>query len=320
MEFMISGLIIFVVSIFVIEIFFYSYRKIKSGQKKQIKKRLSKYTFIENESGDILKKRKLSSISFFDKFLASLTFVKAMDRLVMQANAKYPLGVYILSTFLLGAVGWLLGIFMLHNKLLGAIMCVTAMFLPYLYLVHLKNRRIDRFQNQLHEALDLIARALKAGHSFNSALQLAAKEFNDPLGPEFQETIDEINFGVSLADALKNLAARVDSNEIKYFVVAVIIQKETGGNLAELIESLAHILRERFKFEGKIKVLTSEGRISAYILIALPFLIAGWLQISNPEFLKPLFTQAIGRYMLGGAAILMITGIIIMKKMIKIEV
>jgi tight adherence protein B len=194
------------------------------------------------------------------------------------------------------------------------------MLLPYLYLVFLKNRRTNKFLSQLHEALDLIARALKAGHSFNSAMQLAAEEFEDPLGTEFQETIDEINFGVSMADALKTLSARLDCSEIKYFVVAVIIQRETGGNLAELVESLADLLRKRFKFQGRIKVLSAEGRMSAMILILLPFLIAGFLQFTNPTFLVPLFTETIGQFMLGGAGIMMLIGILVMKKMVKIEV
>ena len=320
MNFMVLGILLFLGSVIVIEMLFYIVKKARVAKKGDIRKRLKKYTFIENEAGDILKKRKLSDVPFFDKFLLSLPFVSHMEKLVVQAHSNHPLGVYILATPVLGAVGYMVALLFIHNKLLSLVMGIAMMAVPYLYLVILKNRRTDKFQNQLHEALDLIARALKAGHSFNSALQLAAEEFEDPLGTEFQETVDEINFGVSLANALKNLSMRLDCNEIKYFVVAVIIQKETGGNLAELIESLANLLRERFKFQGKIKVLSAEGKMSAIVLILLPFLIGGWLSFSNPKFLEPLFTETIGRIMLGGAAIMMVIGILIMNKMVKIEV
>ena len=320
MNYMVAGILIFLASVIVIEIFFYILKKIRAAKKADIRNRLKKYTFVENEAGDILKKRKLSDIQFFNNFLLSLPFVSGMEKLVVQAHSTHPLGVYILATPLLGVVGYWSGLLFLNTALLAMVLGIAAAIAPYFYLAILKNRRTNKFQAQLHEALDLIARALKAGHSFNSAMQLAAEEFGDPLGTEFQETIDELNFGVSLPDALKNLSVRVDCNEIKYFVIAVIIQKETGGNLAGLIESLADILRERFKFQGKIRILSAEGKMSAIILILLPFLIGGWLSFSNPKFLEPLVTETIGQIMLGGAGIMMIIGIFIMSRMVKIEV
>jgi tight adherence protein B len=189
-----------------------------------------------------------------------------------------------------------------------------------LYLKLLKQKRIEKFQKQLPDALDLIARALKAGHAFTGGIKLAADEFDDPLGPEFSETLDEINFGVSVADALKNLAKRIECHEIKYFVVGVILQRETGGNLAELVETLANLIRENFKFQGKVRTLSAEGRLSAIILVVLPFLIGAWIRFSSPEYMDLLITDPIGRIMLAIALIMMIIGIFVMKKMVQIKV
>ena len=170
------------------------------------------------------------------------------------------------------------------------------------------------------EALELIARSLRAGHAFTSGMKVAVDNFGDPLGPEFAQALDEINFGVPVADALRNLAYRVDCAEIKFFVVAVILQRETGGNLAEIIDNIAHIIRERFKFNDKIKVLSAEGKISAIILTVLPFIIFFIIRILNPGYINSLFEDPIGIKIVYGALILIGIGIYIMKRMITIEI
>ena len=130
----------------------------------------------------------------------------------------------------------------------------------------------------------------------------------------------EINFGVSVANALKNLAKRIECPELKYFVVAVILQRETGGNLSELMESLAELIRNNYKFQGKVRTLSAEGRLSAVILVAIPFFIAIYLHLSNPKYLAILFSEPIGRIMVGAAVIMMAIGILVMKKMVTIKV
>ncbi|MCK5165621.1 MAG: type II secretion system F family protein [Desulfobacula sp.] len=320
MDFMIIGVMIFIVTVAVIETTLFAYRNLASTQRSKIKKRLQKYTFVENDFGDILKKREFSKIPLLDKILSSLSVTVKLDKLVIQSNTKYALGFFLLLSAVLGTCGVLAGQYFLNNVLLAILIGFVLMIIPYVYLLNLKTKRILKFQTQLHEGLDLVARALRAGHSFTSALKLAADEFGDPLGTEFEETLDEINFGVSVPEALKGLTERIDCSEVKYFVIAVIIQRETGGNLAELIESLAHIIRKRFIFEGKVRILTAEGRLSAIILVALPILIGVWLQISNPDFLRPLFVEPIGKIMLAGAGVLLVVGMLVMKQMVKIEV
>ena len=154
----------------------------------------------------------------------------------------------------------------------------------------------------------------------NSGMKLAADEFDDPLGPEFDETLGEINYGVSVTNALKNLAKRIECPELKYFVVAVILQRETGGNLAELIESLANLIRKNYEFQGKVRTLSAEGKLSAIILVAIPFLFALYLYLSQPKYLNLLFSRPVGRIMLGAACIMMAVGIIVIKRMVKIRV
>jgi tight adherence protein B len=242
------------------------------------------------------------------------------DNLISQANAKHPIGFFILLALLLAFVGFITGTLFIKNQLAAFGLFIIGGSIPFLYLTQLKRKRIAKFKRQLPEALDLMARALKAGHAFTNGMKLAADEFDDPLGPEFAEALDEINFGISVPDALRNMTKRIDCSEIRYFVVGVILQRETGGNLAELMGILSYLIREKFKFQGKVRTLSAEGKLSAVILIALPFFIAGWLQFSNPKYLATLFIDPIGKVMMIGAALLMIIGIFVMKKMVSIEV
>jgi tight adherence protein B len=206
------------------------------------------------------------------------------------------------------------------NSMVKFILPVILGSLPFFSVYLKKNRRMRKFGRQLPDALDLIVRALKAGHAFSSGLRMVADEFDDPVGPEFAKTMDEINFGVGVPEALINLSNRVDCPDIKFFVVSVIIQRETGGNLAEVLEKISHLIRERFKFYGRIRVLASEGKLSAIVLISLPFVICLMLLLVNPGFLEPLYTDPAGRLLIGAAVILMVMGIFIMKRMISIRV
>jgi tight adherence protein B len=322
MEQFIMGTSIFIVSVIVIELLFYAFRNIRSPNRTKIRKRLRKTVYTQEDGGgtEILRKRVLSEIPFLNRLLFKIPGVIKVDNLIIQANAKYPSGFFILLTLLLATVGFLVGNLVIKNRLLAVMFLLLCSSFPFLYLHFLKKKRIGKFKRQLPEALDLMSRALKAGHAFTSGMKLASDEFDDPLGPEFGEALDEINFGVSVPNALRNLSKRIECSEIKYFVVGVILQRETGGNLSELMGILAYLIREKFKFEGKVRTLSAEGRLSALILIALPFFIVGWLQFSTPSYLIPLVTDPIGKIMIVGSAIMMVIGIFVMKRMVKIEV
>lgn len=322
MEIVIIGIGIFIASVSIIELMIYAISNLRTTREARIKKRLRKYTFEESSVGDgsILKKRVVSDVPWFNTLLLKIPFVKQLDDLVVQAHTRYSLGFYLILGLLLGGIGHLLGVLLLWNEMLALCIGFLVVPFPFLYLVHRKQKRVERFQAQFHDGLDFVARALKAGHAFSSGMRLAADEFADPLGTEFDEALDEINFGVSVPDALKNMAARIDCPEIRYFVVSVIIQRETGGNLAELMEKLSKMIRDRYEFEGKLRTLSAEGRMSAIMLTALPIVLLGYLKLSNPGFLSPLFNDPIGIFMLWGAALLMVIGGFVMRNMVRIEV
>jgi len=322
MSIFLIGIGIFVFTVIIIELVAYAIKHMHSSKRAKIRKRFRKYAYggEEDEGTDILKQRIYSEVPFFNSLLRLIPAVKNLDDLVIQSNARYPMGYYILLSLLLAALGFMAGKVLLKDFYQSLLVMGICGSLPILYLRNLKQKRVEKFKRQLPDGLDLIARALKAGHAFSGGMALAADEFDDPLGPEFTETLDEIKFGVSVADALKNLAGRIDCEELRYFVVGVILQRETGGNLSELIETLANLIRERFKFDGKVKTLTAEGKLSAVILILLPIAVFGYLWITNPNFLKPLFTDPSGPIMIIGAIVMMILGAIVMKRMVNIKV
>jgi tight adherence protein B len=243
-----------------------------------------------------------------------------LDRLLKQSNTQYNFGVFVLFTAALAITGYFGSIIITSNYIVSSVVGISFAVIPLLYLKRKKKKRMDKFQSQLPDGLELIARALRAGHAFTSGMKLAADEFDDPLGPEFEETLEEINFGVSVPDALKNLASRIDCPDLRYFVVSVILQRETGGNLSEIIESIAHIIRERYKLRGKIRVLSAEGRLSAVVLIAIPMCLVLVLRFINPEYIAPLYSEPEGRLIAGAALFMMVVGIFIIKRMIAIKV
>jgi tight adherence protein B len=322
MQQFITGAIIFIILVIVVELLIFGYKNLRSPNRAKIRKRLRKTAYTQGDGAgtDILRKRILSEIPFLNRVLLKTPGILKLDNLISQANAKYPIGFFILLALFLAVLGFLVGNTVIKNRLLAVLLMFPFGAFPFLYLLILKQKRTEKFKRQLPEALDLMSRALRAGHAFTNGLRLAADEFDDPLGPEFSEALDEINFGISVPDALRNLARRIDCPEIKYFVVGVILQRETGGNLAELMGILAFLIREKFKFQGKVQTLSAEGRLSAFILILLPLLIAGWMQFSNPKYLAPLLTDPIGKFMMIGAGVMMVIGIFVMKKMVTIEV
>jgi tight adherence protein B len=187
-------------------------------------------------------------------------------------------------------------------------------------LLRRRNQRLQKLEAQLPDALDLMSRALRAGHAFPSALAMVGGEAADPIASEFRITSDEIGFGVSVDNALTHMAKRIPSPDMGYFVMAVIIQRETGGNLAELLGKLATLVRERFKLFAKVRVLAAEGKLSAYILTGLPFCVAAAIHAMNPEYLSVLFTDPMGLRVVYVALVMMLVGIFTMWRIIDIKV
>lgn len=268
----------------------------------------------------IIRRRSMSDVPVLDKALSRTTWAHSLGELIRQGRAPGNQGMYILLALLLGVCGLYIGIFLTNGLLLTLLCTVLPAWTPFLWLKRRKAARMGRFQEQLPDALDLVARAMKAGNTFSGGLRMVADEFEDPIGEEFRTTMEEINFGVSVEQAMQNLLARVDCDDLKFFVVSVNVQRETGGNLAEIIGSIASLVRERFKLLGRVRVLSAEGRLSAYILIALPFIISGVLYLLNPDYMATLFTTDAGKTLIQAALVSMAFGAIAIRRMIKIKV
>ena len=191
---------------------------------------------------------------------------------------------------------------------------------PFLVLRVKRGRRLRSFEEQFPEALDLISRALKAGHAFATGLKMVADEMPEPVGPEFRKTFDEQNFGLPLKDALENLTVRVPLLDVRFFSTAVLIQRETGGNLSEILDNLAHVVRERFKILRQVRVYTAHGRLTGYVLLALPAFLSIALMFINPEHMNLLFRERMGQMMLMAAIVMQTFGFLWIKKIVKIEV
>lgn len=284
--------------------------------------RLRRLAQAGDETGppSIVRRRIFSEIPWLNRILEKITRLKALDRLLEQADSKYPAGVFILLSLFLATFGLLAGLHLANNPAISIVASPAAAVAPFYYLIWKRGRRIQKFQKQLPEALDLIARALKAGHSLYTGLKMVADESGDPLGPEFAKALAEIQYGAGVNQALKNLSMRMSSLDLRFVITAILIQRETGGNLAEVLEKIAYLIRERFKLNDRIRTLSAEGRLSAAVLIGLPFFIALVLMMINPDYLKPLTEDPAGRAMLLAAGLLLVTGILIMRRLIRIKV
>jgi tight adherence protein B len=186
--------------------------------------------------------------------------------------------------------------------------------------MHRRSSRLKQFEEQFPEGLDLMSRAIRAGHAFQTALGMVGEELPAPVGPEFKKTFDRQNYGLPLRDAMNEMADRIPILDVRFFVTAVAIQRETGGNLAEILDNLAHVVRERFKIRRQVRVHTAHGRFTGYVLLGLPAALAVALSFISPEHMTLLFRERMGQLMIAGAMVLQTIGFVWIRQVIKIEV
>lgn len=269
----------------------------------------------------LLKERMFSQIPFLERLLLSIPRVRLLDQFILQAGRDWPVSRLLLISLLLGISSLVLLWSLLRQPLLLGLAGAALMgAMPWLYLAGLRKQRLAKMEVQLPEALDLMGRALRSGHAFPSALQMVGDEMADPIASEFKAVHDEVNFGVSLQQALTNLTERVPLTDLRYFVVSVMIQRESGGNLTEVLGNLSRLIRERLKLLAKVRVLSSEGRMSAWILALLPFVLAGLMNIFNPKFMSPLWTDPIGIDIVTYMLVLMAFGVLMLRAIVRIRV
>lgn len=268
----------------------------------------------------ILKDRKLSDSQWLVRVLADVPGVHAFDCALKQAGMTMTVGRFLGYTFAGVAIGPALGVLLPISLVAQIVLSCACAVLPWLIVRRKRTQRLKQLERQLPDAADLIARALRAGHSLPSALGMLADEMVGPLGTEFRIVFDEINFGVSMNTALYNLTERVPIDDLRYFVIAVLIQRESGGNLAEILGNIGFIIRERLKLFGKIRALSAEGRLSAWILALLPFVVVAVLSVLSPGFIKIFWTDPAAEKLAGLCLGMMLLGILWMRKIIRIRV
>ncbi len=255
-----------------------------------------------------------------DRMLGGTVRGNAVGRWIDQSGMQASIsGVLLISTVLAGLLGLFAG-FVARARWAFFLGAVVGFVLPFLVLKIKRARRMRAFEEQFPEGLDLISRALKAGHAFATGLKMVADEMPEPVGPEFRKTFDEQNFGLPMKDSLDNLSFRIPLLDVRFFATAVLIQRETGGNLSEILENLAHVVRERFKILRQVRVYTAHGRFTGYVLLALPAVLAIALSFINPEHMNMLFRERMGQQMLLGALVMQAMGFLWIKHVIKIEV
>jgi tight adherence protein B len=314
---------IFLAVVFAVVALFFGWQRSRESKVGRLKRRLSDITVQGPEgsvSPSILRDELFSQIPAFHKWLSRIAIARRLDRLLKQADSPMRVGELLLFTLIFAVVGFGLANWLGRSPLSGCVGALLAGSLPITNVVRRKRRRVKLFVEQFPDALDLMTSALRAGHAFTGAIQMVGEEMPDPVAVEFKDTFDEQNLGLSFKEALLNLTERVDSLDLKFFVIAMIIQRETGGNVAEILGKISYTIRERFKILGQLRALTAEARLSGIILALLPICVGLILLLVNPSYVLFLFRDHVGHYMIGIAISLQIFGYIWIRRVVNIEV
>jgi tight adherence protein B len=255
-----------------------------------------------------------------DRLVSGTGAGKRMARLIEQSGVRTTPSALALISLVVAAFAGFIAFLFVPQRFALAAAAAAGGAIPILWVMHRRSARMKRFEEQFPEALDLLSRAIRAGHALQTALGMVAEELPDPVGPEFKKTFEQQNFGLPLREALNEMAARISVLDVRFFVTAVLIQRDTGGNLAEILDNLAHVVRERFKIRRQVRVHTAHGRFTGYVLLALPAALAIALSFINPEHMQTLFRERLGQMMLMGAIVMQTVGFIWIRQVIKIEV
>lgn len=268
----------------------------------------------------LLRAELLSEIPALNRVLYKLPIMEKIAVFIEQANVKIKVGQLLFLTLNLGMTGFLIGVLINRGVLFAIGLGLFLAAAPYLYIKWRKQKRIIQFEEQFPETLNTIARSLDAGHSFTAAQQYAAQEAADPVGTLFTTAIEEQSLGLSQYDALRRMSYRINSLDLIFFITAVNIQRETGGNLVEILRNLSHVIKERLKLRRQVRVYTAQGRLSGYVLGALPIFLVVVLYIVNPAYIGLLFSERVGNYLVAFALVLQIIGFFLIRKIIRIKI
>lgn len=322
-SFLVVAVLVFVAILLFLEALYLFWKARHGPEARRVRRRLQVLSGARDRSfqARLMRERVLSEVPGLQRVLHRVTAARTLDRFILQSGLDWTVGKVMLSCAALAIVAWFgarsqAGLDVLPSVVAAAL----AGALPLAWVAWKRHRRLRTIQRQLPDALDLIARALKAGHAFSAALKMTSEEMADPIATEFRIVHDEVNYGVSLGRALANLSDRVPLTDLRYFVVAVLIQRESGGNLTEILGNLSRLVRERLKLFARIRVLSSEGRLSAWVLGVMPFALAALMNIFNPSFMSVMWTDPIGIAITQYLLVMMAFGILVLVKIVKIRV
>lgn len=269
---------------------------------------------------ELLRNELLSNVPAFNRLLLQFKWALRMREYITQAGLEIRPASLLAISGIFGLAGYFITRQFVIYPLIALVVALAVSALPALYVFLKRSRRMDAFERNFPEALDLLSRAVRAGHAFTTGIEMIAREMPEPVAGEFRIAFEEQNLGLPLKEALLNLTERVPLLDVRFFVTALLIQKESGGNLAEILDNLSHVIRDRFRIYGDVKVKTAQGRLTAGILMGLPPVMGFVLSTINPKYIEPLFLDPMGPVMLAVAAAMQIIGSILLWKIVHIEV
>jgi tight adherence protein B len=268
----------------------------------------------------LMRDEQLSQIPALDNLLRRSARVSAIQKMLTQGGLTMRAGNFLGICMVSGIAATILAYVLSRRIDIAWVAMLVGFVLPYSYASYKRQKRFNKFDELFPEAIDTLARAVRAGHAFTTALEMITNEINEPIAGEFRQLYEEQKFGMPVRDALMNLTERVPSVDVKFFVTAVMLQRETGGNLAEILDNLSYVIRERFKIQRQVRVYTAQGRLTMALLMGMPPIIVVVMMTLNPAFIRPLFSDPIGHTLLVAGITLQTVGYFVIRKIIRIQV
>jgi tight adherence protein B len=295
---------------------------IKASPKAELKRRLQRMARDKSAQGipEDLRSEIIREIPPMDQFLAKLPFTRDLDKKLDYAGLKITVSRFLILVVSFAVGGFVIILLLTKSILIGIFGAVLLSFIPFGFLYYKIQERLEKFTELFPDALTMVARSLRAGHSFTSAIQLVGQEIPDPVGELFKTAYEQQLLGLRITETLINLNERIESLDLRFFTTAVAINTDVGGNLAEILDNLAMTIRERLKIRRQVKVYTAQGRMSGYVLGALPIVTFIIFNILNPKYESVLLTEKLGRYVLASAAVMQLIGFLIIRRIIKIRI
>jgi tight adherence protein B len=268
----------------------------------------------------LLRDEQLSQIPALDSLLRRSERISAIQKMLAQAGMTMRAGNFLGLCAITGIVATI-AVYILSKRVeIAWVALLIGFVLPYSVVSFRRNKRFEKFEELFPEAIDTLARAVRAGHAFTTALEMITNEVSEPVSGEFRQLYEEQKFGMPVRDALLNLTERMPLVDVKFFVTAVMLQRETGGNLAEILDNLSYVIRERFKIQRQVRVYTAQGRLTMAFLMALSPVVVALMLVFSPDFVRPLFSDPVGHTLLVAGITLQTVGYFVIRKIIKIQV